>query len=40
MKKNYYWCLTFRHNWIIKYYTEAEAERYKKTIYYDVKLIR
>lgn len=39
MKRKYYWCLTFRHNWIIKCYTEEEVKRYKESAYYEIKLI-
>lgn len=39
MKRNYYWCLTYRYVWIIKYYTEEEAKLYRERCYYDVKLI-
>lgn len=39
MKRNYYWCLTFLHTWIIKCYTEDEAKQYNGICYYDMKLI-
>lgn len=39
MKRNYYWCKTFRNVWIVKYYTEEEAKMYRKRSYYDMKLI-
>lgn len=39
MKRNYYWCLTFRYVWIVKCYTEEEAKMFKERGYYDMKLI-
>ena len=39
MKRNYYWCRTFRNVWIVKYYTEEEARIYKEIGYLDMKLI-
>lgn len=39
MKRNYYWCLTFNHAWIVKCYTDEEVKRYKGNCYYDMKLI-
>lgn len=40
MKRKYYWCKTVRGVWIVKCYTNEEAQLFKRLrVYYDMKLI-
>lgn len=40
MKRNYYWCKTFWNVWIVKCYTDEQANLVKeRRCYYDMKLI-